>query len=76
MNNESIIITGIINDKWREIYKYEEIIKNLRNEIKTNKKKLFNTCKHEWVFDFAEPFDSRCKYKCKFCNLPKNPHYI
>lgn len=76
MNNESINTIGLINDQWREIYKCEEIIKNLKNEIEKNRKKLFKTCKHEWVFDFSEPFDSRCKYKCKFCNLPKNPRYI
>ena len=40
MNNESIIISGIINDKWREIYKCEEIIKNLKNEIEKNRKKI------------------------------------
>ena len=76
MNEESSIIAETINQQWREIYKCEEIIRNLKNEIKQNKKKLFKTCQHEWEFDFAEPFDSRCKYKCKFCNLPKNPRYI
>ena len=76
MNEESIIIAGVINDQWREIYKCEEIIRNLKDEIKKNRKKLFKTCKHKWEYDSAEPFDSRCKYKCKFCHLPKNPYYI
>ena len=76
MNEESIVIAETISEQWREIYKYEEIIRNLKDEIRKNRKKLFKTCKHQWVFDFAEPFDSRCKYKCKFCGLPKNPRYI
>tara|TARA_B100000989_G_C19262336_1_gene352631 strand:- start:210 stop:440 length:231 start_codon:yes stop_codon:yes gene_type:complete len=76
MNEESTIIAEKISEQWREIYKYEKIIINLKKEIKKNRKKLFNTCAHKWEFDSAEPFDSRCKYKCKFCNLPKNSSYI
>ena len=41
MNKESIIIAEVINDQWREIYKCEEIIRNLKDEIKKNRKKLF-----------------------------------
>ena len=38
MNQESTIIAETINQQWREIYKYEEMIRNLKEEIKRNKK--------------------------------------
>ena len=44
-------------------------------EISATNKKIFSTCKHNWVRDWDAPFDSHCKKICSFCKLYANPHY-
>ena len=63
------------NNKYKEIYAMEKKIRELKNEISPTNKKIFSTCKHNWVRDWDAPFDSRCKRICSFCKLYANPHY-
>ena len=39
----------------------ERRIKSLKVEISDTNKKIFSTCKHNWVRDWDAPFDSHCK---------------
>ena len=63
------------NIKYKEIYAMEKKIRELKNEISATNKKIFSSCKHNWVRDWDAPFDSRCKRICSFCKLYANPHY-
>ena len=63
------------NSICKEIYQLEARIKSLKVEISDTNKKIFSTCKHNWVRDWDAPFDSHCKRICSFCKLYANPHY-
>jgi len=63
------------NSIYKEIYELEARIKSLKVEISDTNKKIFSTCKHNWVRDWDAPFDSHCKRICSFCKLYANPHY-
>ena len=63
------------NSIYKEIYELEARIKSLKVEISDTNKKIFSTCKHNWVRDWDAPFDSRCKKICSFCKLYANPNY-
>jgi len=68
------ILTNI-DEKTRDIWIYLENIETLKDEISALKKNLFVVCEHNWVRDWEEPSDSRCKWKCEICDLSKNPRY-
>lgn len=76
MNKEAEELYLNIRNQWNKVYEYENKINQIKLQIKANKLLLFKTCQHVWEYDSAEPFDSRCKYKCKFCHLPKKINYI
>ena len=60
---------------YKEIYQLEARIKSLKFKISDTNKKIFSTCKHNWVRDWDAPFDSHCKRICSFCKLYPNPNY-
>ena len=74
MNKKSLEISNQINLKNNDIYKKELEIKTLKQEITQLKKKLFNTCEHEWERDWD---DRSCHstWLCKHCKLYRNPNY-
>ena len=63
------------NSIYQDIYAMERRIKSLKVEISDTNKKIFSTCKHNWVRDWDAPFDSHCKKICSFCKLYANPNY-
>ena len=46
------------NSIYQDIYAMERRIKSLKVEISDTNKKIFSTCKHNWVRDWDAPFDS------------------
>lgn len=73
MNTQDILTN--IDEKTKAMWIYLENVESLKDEIKVLKKKLFKVCEHDWVRDWEEPSDSKCKWKCGQCNLSRNPHY-
>ena len=73
MNDASQIIKEI-KQKYKTMYEKMNEIEQIREEISGLKKVLYITCAHEWIRDDDEPFDSICKWKCKHCDLSRNPH--
>ena len=59
-----------------DIWSYERIIVENKRLLKQKKRELYNLCEHEWIYDECSNWDDRCKYKCKFCDLPRNINYI
>ena len=74
---DDINSTSIIKDiklKYESMYKKMHEIQQIKDEISELKKILYITCSHEWIRDWDEPSDSICKWKCKYCDLSRNPH--
>ena len=40
----------------------ERKIRELKDEISDTNKKIFSTCKHNWVRDWDAPFDSHLRF--------------
>ena len=74
MNPESQIISNTILQKKNEILYFEKNIKLLADQIRTLKKELFNTCKHNWIKDY-EDRSCHSSWICEHCKLYKNPNY-
>jgi len=64
-----------INKLNNDIKHHGNIINEINNQILLKKKELFNKCPHVWYYVNSEPFDSLCKWRCKFCNLWKRPNF-
>ena len=60
--------------KYQTMYKKMNEIEQIKEDISGLKKILYTTCEHDWIRDECEPFDSICKWKCKHCDLSRNPH--
>jgi len=60
--------------KYQTMYGYMHKIQVLKEEISGLKKILYTTCEHDWIRDWDEPSDSICKWKCKHCDLSRNPY--
>ena len=69
-------ITTSLQSLEEENLKLRSQINELKKKIRPLRLKLHKTCKHTWIYDECEPFDSRCKYKCKYCHLPRNINYV
>ena len=76
MNNEAQKISDELSLYQHKIWDYEKKINELKTKLRPLRLKLHRTCEHGWIYDECEPFDSRCKYKCKYCNLPRNINYV
>ena len=63
------------NSIYQDIYAMERRIESLKVEITDTNKKIFSTCKHNWVRDWDAAFDSRCKRICSICKLYPSYHY-
>ena len=68
-------LIGHKNNTYKEIYAMEKRILELKKEISTTNKKIFSTCKHNWVRDWDASFDCHCKRICSICKLYPNPNY-
>ena len=76
MNEEAEKIYYELSLHQNQIWDYERKINELKKKLRPLRLKLHKTCKHIWIYDECEPFDSRCKYKCKYCHLPRNINYV
>ena len=74
MNSNGSAIIKEIKLKYKSMYEKMHEIEKLRTEIRELEKNLYTTCEHDWIRDWDEPSDSRCKWKCKLCNLSRNPY--
>jgi len=74
MNFQSQSISNTIIEKKKNIIYHEQNIKLLNDEIKNLKKKLFNTCQHNWVKD-CEDRSCHSSWICEHCRLYRNPNY-
>ena len=68
-------LIGHKNNTYKEIYAMEKRILELKKEISATNKKIFSTCKHNWVRDWDASFDCHCKRICSICKLYPNPNY-
>ena len=75
MNSNSSEMIKQIKLKYKSMYEKMHEIEELRYEIRELEKNLYTTCEHDWIRDWDEPSDSRCKWKCKHCGLARN-HYL
>jgi len=73
-NDNSASIIKDIKLKYKIMYKKMKEIEQIKEEISELKKILYITCDHDWIRDEWEPFDSICKWKCKHCDLSRNPN--
>lgn len=74
MNPQSQIISNTILQKRNDILYFEQNIKLVEEQLKKLKKKLFQTCNHNWVKD-CEDRSCHSSWVCKLCKLYKNPNY-
>ena len=74
MSENSSDLIKQIKLKYKSMYEKMHEIDQLRKDIKFLQKNLFKTCEHDWIRDWDEPSDSRCKWKCKHCELSRNPY--
>jgi len=74
MNQSSLELSNQINIKYSNIHHKEEEIVMLKQEITQLKKKLFNTCEHEWERDW-EDRSCHSTWLCKHCKLYRNHNY-
>lgn len=44
-------------------------------QILSLRKKLFETCKHQWIRDVYAAFDDHCKEVCSICHSYNNKYY-
>ena len=58
-------------NKLYELYREKE---NIEQNIRDMKKKLYYTCKHDWVRDW-EDRDERSKWICQKCKMPRVAYY-
>ena len=70
----TIIVKELLNEKnynnmW--IFKYEKMIKELKNKNKNLEKEIYKTCNHNWEKDWDDLYSRYkiCK-KCKLANFP------
>ena len=74
MNSPSQIIANDILQKKTLILYHQQNIKLIEDQIKNLKKKLFNSCQHNWVID-DEDRSCHSTWICSHCKLYKNPNY-
>ena len=74
MSENSSDLIKQIKLKYKSMYEKMHEIDQLRKDIKSIQKNLFKTCEHDWIRDWDEPSDSRCKWKCKHCELSRNTY--
>ena len=58
-------------NKLYELYRKKE---NIERNIRDMKKKLYYTCKHDWVRDW-EDRDERSRWICTKCKMPRTAYY-
>ena len=58
-------------NKLYELYRKKE---NIEGNIRNMKKKLYYTCKHDWVRDWDDR-DERSKWICTKCKMPRVAYY-
>jgi hypothetical protein len=74
MNELTLELSNQINIKRSNIHEKQKEIDTLNQEIAQLKKKLFNSCTHEWTID-TDDRSCRSTWICKHCKLYRNPSY-
>lgn len=65
------ILKDNISNKEKLIYNLEKEIIKLKNEINQYKKKIYNTCDHNWLPDHSYNNYDRTPYICNLCGLSR-----
>lgn len=75
MNNSTV--NNLVKENYKileKIYEYNNLIKNMKKQIKENEKIIYKNCNHDWEYDETCGSYDRIKYKCKKCGLWRNAY--
>ena len=60
---------------YKLISKYEQKIRQAKQDINDCETAIFIKCKHKWIYDQCANFDDHIKHICEKCNLYKSHTY-
>ena len=75
MSKDIKILQEIIHNTYEQERSLEYQIKQIKKLRQKKELELWNTCKHNWIFDINSNFDDPCKTICTKCNLYKLKRY-